>query len=348
MSHALYYPTIEFQDIESLKKSLLLWDRVFRIVPRGYLPKDPPEICEALSEGAIVNLTLDDIERREAADNFIDFYSRIESPSNCLAWPAGFSLEDFTRLSPEKIDAKLLPLFQQLARRLTDDGFLELSEELVGSYMFYLAKVVARKRSLELLTDSADSWIVGSYFAHDGNFGEQVYKENADAYLCNLAIDDLLPDQFGHVQMDKLLRFVEKNRDLRAAFQKELEAIREAISTCDNKAHAQYIVRDFVKRFENAKAEYRRVVGPFSKREVCSIFSVGLPVAMGFLSLPVAWTSDPYSVLRLGIGTLLGAVSALATRELIRRKEVSPRILCRRSISLVLQAGDCTANLKSS
>lgn len=120
--------------------------------------------------------------------------------------------------------------------------------------------------------------------------------------------------------MDELLRFVEKCKQERAAFQKELKAIREAISKCNSKKHAQYIVTDFIKKFENAKAEYRRAVGPFSKREVCSIFSVGLPVTMGFLSLPITWSSDPYSALQLGIGTLLGAVSALAARELIPKE----------------------------
>jgi hypothetical protein len=41
---------------------------------------------------------------------------------------------------------------------------------------------------------------------------------------------------------------------------------------------------------------------------------------MGFLSLPIAWSADPYSALRLAVGTLLGAVSALAAREFSPRE----------------------------
>jgi hypothetical protein len=197
---------------------------------------------------------------------------------------------------------------------------MEIRDELAGAYMFYLANATAQRRSLDLYTDSADSWTVGSYFAHDGNFDEHVYKANADAYLCTLSIDDLLPDRLEHVPMDRLLRFVDQHRSERAAFHKELIALREEISTCENKVHAQYIVKDFIKNFDNARAEYRRAVGPLAKRELYSIFSVGHPVTMSFLSLPVAQGADPYNALRLGVGILLGGVSALAARELIAKE----------------------------
>lgn len=320
MHYVLYYPSIEFQSIDILKKSLLIWDRVFRIVPSDYVPKDAAEIHEAVATGAIVNLTLDDDEKSQAAKKFLQFYADRNSQSNRLVWPAGMDSENLTRLNPDKIDAKLLPLFEQLSRRLSHDGFLEISQELAGGYMFYLAKAVAQKRSLGLFTDSADCWTVGTYFANDGNFDDWVYKEKADAYLCNLAIDDLLPDELEHVRMDKLLRFVEKHRGERTELQNELKGLREAISTCNNKTHARYIVEDFIKKFEKAKNEYRSAVSPLAKRELCSIFSVGLPATMGFLSLPVVGGGDPYTVLKLGVGTLFGAISALATRELISKE----------------------------
>ena len=320
MNCVLYYPSIEFQNIDILKKSLLIWDRVFRIVPRGYVPNDTAEIREAVASEAVVDLALDDGEKSQVAQRFLQFYEDRKSLNNCLVWPAGMDSESFTRLNPDKIDAKLLPLFEQLSRRLSHDGFLEIPHELAGGYMFYLAKAVAQKRSMGLVTDSADCWTVGTYFANDGNFDDWVYKEKADAYLCNLAIDDLLPDELEHVRIDKVLRFVEEHRGERTAFQKELKGLREAISTCNNKTHAKYIVGDFIKKYEKAKKDYRSAVGPFAKRELCSIFSVGLPVTIGFLSLPVVGSGDPYSVLRLGVGTLLGAISALATRELISKE----------------------------
>lgn len=257
MTHALHYPTIEFDDLDALKRSLLVWDRIHRIVPNGYTPADQPEVLTALAEGAVQNLSVDEAEKSRAANEFLKFYAVRESPETRLVWPAGFSAEAFTRINPDKIDAKLLPLFEQLARRLTADGFLEVPQEHAGGYMFYLATAVAEERSLDLTTDSSDYWAVGTYFANEGSFTERVYDEESDAYLANLAIDDLLPDNLNSVRIDEILRFRQDTAELRHKFQMELKSLREEISRCNNKQHARYIVEDFVKRFERTKAEYR-------------------------------------------------------------------------------------------
>lgn len=319
MAHALHYPTIEFNDVDALKRSLLVWDRIHRIVPNGYDPEDQPEVVTAVADGAVLNLTLDDAEKSRAAHNFLDFYSLRESSKTRLVWPAGLSTETFTRINPDKIDAKLLPLFEQLARRLTADGFLEVPHEHAGGYMFYLATAVAQQRTLDLTTDSFDYWAVGTFFANEGSFTEQVYDEHANTYLANLAIDDLLPHDLTSVQIDDILRFREDTTDLRRAFQVELKSLREEVARCNNKEHARYIVEDFVKRFERAKAEYRASMGFFRNADVCSILSVGLPVAASIIALPTIAGADPYTPVRLALGTFIGAVSALATREMGRK-----------------------------
>lgn len=313
MTHALHYPTIEFNDVDVLKRSLLVWNRVHRIVPAGYIPEDQPEVLTAVAEGVVQDLRVDEAEKSRAAHQFLNFYARRESPANRLVWPAGFSTETFTRINPDKIDAKLLPLFEQLAHRLTADGFLEVPHEHAGGYMFYLATSVADRRALDLTTDSSDYWAVGTFFANEGGFTEQTYDEHANTYLANLAIDDLLPDDLNSVSIDQILRFRQDTADLRHLFQKELKSLREEISHCNNKKHAQYIVGDFVNRFERTKAEYRDTLRFFNKSDVCSIFSVGLPAAAAIVALPGA---DPYTPIRLATGVLIGAVSALATREM--------------------------------
>ncbi|VWB69803.1 hypothetical protein BLA14095_03176 [Burkholderia lata] len=316
MSQALHYPTIEFNDIDALKRALLVWDRIHRIVPAGYQPKDQSEILTAVQSGAVMNLSVNAQEKSLAAQRFLDFHSIRNDAKTLLTWPAGFSTETFTRINPEKIDAKLLPLFEQLTARLTADGFLEVPHELAGGYMFYLATSIAEQRSLNLTTDSSDYWAVGTYFANDGCFTEQVYDEHANSYLANLAIDDLLPNDLSLVDVDKLLRFREDTCELRKNFQDELESLRDEISRCNNKEHARYIVQDFVKRFEKAKDEYRKTLGFFRKVDVCSLFSVGVPAAAAIIALPTIGGGDPYDPLRIGVGVLIGAVAALATREM--------------------------------
>ena len=320
MTQALHYPTIEFNDIEALKRALLVWDRIYRIVPQGYSPQDTSEVREAASTGALQDLSVDEQEKSQAAHSFLDFYAKRNDPNNRLVWPAGFSTETFTRINPDKIDAKLVPLFEQLAHRLTADGFLEVPHELAGGYMFYLATSVANRRGLDMTTESSDYWAVGSYFAASGNFTEQVYAEQADAYLANLAIDDLLPESLELVPIDTVLRFREDTAELRHAFQVELQELKDVLGRCNNKTHARDIVAYFSNRFERAKNEYRNSLGFFRKTDMCSLISVGLPVAASIVELPVGAGMDPYTPLRLGVGMLLGAVSALGAREMIDKK----------------------------
>lgn len=319
MSQALHYPTIEFRDLDAFKRSLLVWDRIHRIVPNGYQPDDHPEVADAAAAGVVQNLLVGNEEKYKAAHRFLDFFAERESHKTMLTWPAGFSTETFTRINPDKIDAKLLPLFEQLSQRMTADGFLEVPYEHAGGYMFYLATAVAEERALDLTTDSSDYWAVGTYFANEGCFTERVYDATADRYLANLAIDGLLPEDLNSVSIDTILKFREASIEQRVAFQRELRVLRDEISTCNNKQHARYIVEDFVKRFERAKADYRDSIKFFRKDDVCSIFSTGLPASAGFIAFPTLAGGDPFDPVRIGTGLLLGAVSALATREMGRK-----------------------------
>ncbi|NHN68229.1 hypothetical protein G7W60_10315 [Pseudomonas fluorescens] len=319
MARALHYPSIEFQDIDALKRSLLIWDGIHRIVPAGYAPQDDAEVRVAVQAGAIDNLTLEAIEKHNAAHRFLDYYKLRNRPDYPLVWPAGCSSESFTLINPDKIEAKLLPLFESLSQRLTSEGFMEVPDDLAGGYMFYLATSVAERRSLQLTTDSSDCWAVGTYFANEGCFTEAVYDNDADAYLANMAIDDLLPRDLTHVSIDALLRFREDHAEVRSNFHNELNQLKAQISACNNKGHAEYIVNDFVKRFEQAKADYRKTLGFFRREDVCSLLSVGLPTSATMIALPGLGSGDPYEPWRVGVGILLGAVSALASRELGRK-----------------------------
>ena len=149
MSQALHYPTIEFRDQDAFKRSLLVWDRIHRIVPDGYVPDDHPEVVDAVGAGVVQNLALDSKEKSKAASRFLDFFALRDSLKTRLTWPAGFSTGTFTRINPDKVDAKLLPLYEQLAQRMTDDGFLEVPHEHAGGYMFsWLPQWLMNERSI--------------------------------------------------------------------------------------------------------------------------------------------------------------------------------------------------------
>ena len=49
--YILYYPSIEFQSMDWVKSSILLWDNVYRIVPKGYEPNDLESIASVCTVG---------------------------------------------------------------------------------------------------------------------------------------------------------------------------------------------------------------------------------------------------------------------------------------------------------
>jgi hypothetical protein len=327
--YALYYPTIEFHDIDFLKKSILVWDRIFRIVPASYDPYDNEEVKEAIDAGIVIDLYLKNDEKNIAGTNFLNFYEQLKRSKEGLAMPSGFSshsFDDFARIHPEKTDVRLQSLFQEMSSKLdklADGGFIKIPRYIAGIYMFYLSKVVAEKRDLNLLTDSNDSWIAGTYFSQEGNFNKDIRFSMDDVYLCNLAIDGLLPSNLSGIPMENLIKFKEKHKDERIEFQKSLDGLKKEISKCENKEHAKdIIVGDFIKNFEVAKSEYKKTIAFFNKIDMYSLIFTGIPVAGALLS------SNPfYDPMKFSKELLLWGVSALAYSKLIPKTKGVPSYL---------------------
>ncbi|MBA0204411.1 hypothetical protein [Pectobacterium aroidearum] len=313
MRYSLYYPSIEFRDPEFLKKSLLVWDKVFRIVPPSYQPNDSPGIILASQAEFVVDIHVDDNDKKITADNFIRFHERIISHDNQLVWPAGLDSESFVRINPEKIEARLLPLFEELNKHFTKDGFMNVPADIVGGYMFYLANSVAKRRDLHLLTDSPDSWVVGTYFSQDGNFSEFVSDDNCDQYMCQCSVDSLLPNNLSEISMDKIFRFCEEHREEKENFRSELEKLRMELARCNNKSHAQYIANDFVLKLNKAKQEYKDSLRILNPKNMYSIFTVGIPASASVMSL----FRTPWESLNIAAGVSMGAIAALFSKNMI-------------------------------
>ena len=55
----------------------MLWDHVYRIVPRNVQPRDNREVLEAVDAGLIRNITLDDTDLSQTADHFAMFMDQM-------------------------------------------------------------------------------------------------------------------------------------------------------------------------------------------------------------------------------------------------------------------------------
>lgn len=155
----LYFPSIEFKSEDWVKSSLLYWDKIYRIVPQGYKPRDSVLVQKACQHGLIENITLESADKSKTADEFIKFYDNLEFV------PAGLEATRAEKLHPEKIDVRLYPLLEKIAQKLFFcDNMLLMPKAVVRGYMFYLSKIVAERRNLNRGTDDRESWAIDPFF----------------------------------------------------------------------------------------------------------------------------------------------------------------------------------------
>ena len=72
-SEVLYFPSIEFYDNSWLKGALCHWDKIYRIVPPSYAPRDSDEVKEAVDAGLVESINLNEADLSDTADKFTDF-----------------------------------------------------------------------------------------------------------------------------------------------------------------------------------------------------------------------------------------------------------------------------------
>lgn len=107
----LYFPTIEFQNEDWVKSSLLFWDKVYRIVPKDYTPIDSKAIIEAQENDLIRNITLESQDVSITGEKFLRFCDQLPFI------PAGLDVKDYHRIHPDKIDKRLYPSLENISNK---------------------------------------------------------------------------------------------------------------------------------------------------------------------------------------------------------------------------------------
>ncbi len=299
----LYYPSIEFHSDKWVKSSLLLWDHVYRIVPKDYSPNDPDSIKELSDSGLVRNIHLDATDIKETGDEFMDLYASLPFI------PAGLESGDDDRIHPEKIDKRLYPSLENIAGNFLHDGWLRLPQELARGYMFYLAKTVARRRNFVRGTDDSDSWSIAPYFTEEANFDDYVCNNEAEGFYCSLFLEDLIPRNIGDVSVTDIIKFVKDRKDLKDQLRIKLDFLSQKLSTIENLEQAKIEVSDFLNQVEHDKKELRKSMDFWGSNVASSLFAVGVPTtltALGALGL----SGDPFHAHKIASSMLIGAVAS--------------------------------------
>lgn len=196
----LYYPTIEFRDEAWLKAALLVWDHVYRIVPRSYIPRDSEGVRAAVAADRVRAVVLEDGDYKDIYSEFDQFLGQLEFK------PAGLDAQITARLHSDKIDKRLYPIIRDLATNFSGD-WLELPTDIAHGYMMYLATAVAKRRNFERGTDNADAWTTATFFSEDGNVSEFVYTaDESDSVRC-LGLRDIIPVSIADVPILGIIDF---------------------------------------------------------------------------------------------------------------------------------------------
>jgi hypothetical protein len=310
----LYFPHIEIHNEEWLKRALLLWDFVYRIVPNGYTPRDNDETKLAVDVGLLRPICVDNHDLLGLKRTFLDFLESLPFT------PAGLVAEPRELLHLGKIDASLYPLLEQYSTNVSDDGWIDLPREIVRGYMFFLSSQIAKRRKLDRGTDNPEAFSVAAYFSERGNFEESMYDPDAQGFYNSLFLGGIMPTSLAGVPMKKVIDIVAKTGDEKAVFRSELETFITQLRSIQDKAHAQLVIEDFRNKLLSAKEELRKSQGFLSKDDIGSLLTVGVPTALGaYCVLPNA--ADPFQVTRIAGSVLIGAISAYANYRKVAREK---------------------------
>lgn len=275
----LYYPSIEFQSEEWLKKALLFWDHVYRIVPVGYTPDDSFEIKTFIDNGLVINIPVSEGEKIKAAEAFLKFRENLQYI------PSGLNDVTIDRLNKQKVDYRLIRLLDYIADKFnfkTDKDWYYFPPNIARGYMFTLAQTIAESRQLVRATDSLDIWSVSPYFAEKGNFPfEDVpYEKGNEGVYCSLMIEDVLPDNVVGISAQTIIKLNEERKDERILFRNRINELVYRLPKIKSKEQWDDEMNFLLKDFERDKQNYKKIFGPLGSAVRNSAMAVGVPALL--------------------------------------------------------------------
>ena len=344
--YILYYPSIDFQSTEWVKSSLLLWDKVFRIVPEGCEPKDNDEIRTFVDAGLIENIMPTNDEKKSIEKSFKRTCKQMESPQYR---PAGLQSTDYDLIHVDKIDNRLYPYLDKISKNIDFSGneWVKMSKPLARSYMFILSKAIAESRNMNQGTDNPDIWSVGQYFSNKGNFGDYVKNHSAKSYLCSLVLEDIIPQDIGQVSAQDIINFSANRHSEREAFRLRIDELMGKLSSIKTQEHAYYIVNDFIKKVEDDKDTFKRSMSFKHCDELGKSIMTCINLTFGAMSA-LSWAGTPFTLQHLSAAVGIGAVGAYLNHRKVKQVTTSSDISMlvgidslRRTLPINLECMNC-------
>lgn len=281
-STALYFPYIEFQNEAWLKRSLLYWERVRRIVPPSLTPSDSATVAAFQSAKVVVN-TDPSLYKDDASDYLVDRWSQslattvLASQSRSDVDLAGAGAVDLIHI--DKIGHRLQRLMEKEGWWRSGDRWARVPVEVGCAYMTALASVSATRFKSALLSDSEWTAEIGQKLFLSSDHRS---KDEHDSLLLDLNIAVPTPERIGSIPPDRLLRFREDFRAERVTFREAVESIRAEIAALDDPNAIADLIADKRTEIAAARKECEKGLLDHFESAVYSIMDVSTPAAVAF------------------------------------------------------------------
>jgi hypothetical protein len=332
----LYYPTIEFQSETWVKAAITYWDKIYRIVPPSYIPRDSDEIKIGISEGVIENINLTEEDLKETADKF-------EAYCNDLDWlPDGFETSRFeVRLHDEKIDERLKPYFKEFAGSMNKDGFYSVRPEIANGYMFFLSDTISKRRNLARLSDNEDMFTAMTYFDAEGNFDDWISDSEREEHYTNLILENVIPGDIRSIRMDRIIEIGAKLKNYKEEFREMTSEFAQNLSKIEDPKFALKELSKFKTNLEDSQLTRTEILSGVCKNLLPSALYVGIPTFTASLVGNLFTTRDDlFGLVTFASGATMASIATLMDSG----KEVRKNWKSKRSNYYLDIRKDLTAN----
>jgi hypothetical protein len=178
---ALYYPYIHFRDPSWLRRAVLSWEQIARIVPQGYEGLDPPHWWASQREDLAV-LTGEDVVRDVRPDGGLPAVTKLwatflakdgdalaaryridERPGSAdperatrgFGFDRSMARDGVAWLLESMMAAPVAEPLRRLGLAVDSGGWIGMDERIVAAYMTSLANELIRDTSIQTITDEA-------------------------------------------------------------------------------------------------------------------------------------------------------------------------------------------------
>lgn len=256
---ALYYPYIQFRNPAWLRRAILQWEQIARVVPQGYEGVDPPRWWPEQREDLDL-LTGEDLVRDVRPEPRLGpitalWAELLAKHGDALAaryrvpGRAGHADPDGSRgfgpdaraipgvawILESQVDPALAATMRQLALAVDSGGWIGMDEQIVAAYMTSLANELIRGTTVETITDEARHlrlFGLNSQDAlHDALLGGVRPNATSDAEMLvmTLAVETVCPKDLDHLPMGVVVDLRRKTDEGRRRFKAGIQGMIDEI-----------------------------------------------------------------------------------------------------------------------